>query len=110
MPMFHTAGCVMGALGTLQPGGTHVPVLAFDPGFVLELLERERGTAMLGVPTMLIALLEHPDSRPRDLSSCGRRCSGGSRFPPSSCGESRRPRRPLLHRLRDHRVLTARHA
>ena len=36
-------------------------MLAFDPGFVLELIERERGTALLGVPTMQIAMLEHPD-------------------------------------------------
>ena len=32
MPMFHTAGCVLGALGTLHARAAHVPVLAFDPG------------------------------------------------------------------------------
>ena len=67
MPMFHTAGCVMGALGTIHARATHVPVIAFDPGFVLELIERERGTALLGVPTMQIALLEHADLATRDL-------------------------------------------
>ena len=45
MPMFHTAGCVMGALGTIHARATHVPVIAFDPGHVLELIEREGGTA-----------------------------------------------------------------
>jgi fatty-acyl-CoA synthase len=81
MPMFHTAGCVMGALGTLHARAVHVPVIAFDPGFVLELIERERGTALLGVPTMQIALLEHPDVATRDLSSLRSSVSGGSLVP-----------------------------
>ncbi len=81
MPMFHTAGCVMGALGTLHARAVHVPVIAFDPGFVLELIERERGTALLGVPTMQIALLEHPDVTSRDLSSLRSSVSGGSLVP-----------------------------
>ncbi len=81
MPMFHTAGCVLGALGTVQARAVHVPVIAFDPGFVLELIERERGTALLGVPTMQIALLEHPDLESRDLSSLRSSVSGGSLVP-----------------------------
>ena len=59
----------------------HVPVIAFDPAFVLELIERERGTALLGVPTMQIALLEHPDRASRDLSSLRSSVSGGSLVP-----------------------------
>lgn len=81
MPMFHTAGCVLGALGTLAARATHVPVLAFDPAFVLELIERERGTFLLGVPTMLIAMLDHPDLETRDLSSLRGALSGGSLVP-----------------------------
>ena len=81
MPMFHTAGCVLGALGTVQARAVHVPVIAFDPAFVLELIERERGTALLGVPTMQIALLEHPDRASRDLSSLRSSVSGGSLVP-----------------------------
>jgi fatty-acyl-CoA synthase len=81
MPMFHTAGCVMGALGTLHARAVHVPVIAFEPGFVLELIERERGTALLGVPTMQIAMLEHPDMATRDLSSLRSSVSGGSLVP-----------------------------
>ena len=81
MPMFHTGGCVLGALGTLAARTTHVPVLAFDPCFVLELIERERGTFLLGVPTMLIAMMEHPDMATRDLSSLRGSVSGGSLVP-----------------------------
>ncbi len=81
MPMFHTAGCVLGAIGTLAVRATHLPVVAFDPGLVLELIERERGTLMLGVPTMQIALMEHPDIATRDLSSVKSSVSGGSLVP-----------------------------
>lgn len=81
MPMFHTSGCGMGVLGTLHARATHVPVVAFDPRFVLELIERERGTILLGVPTMQIALLEHPDVKTRDLSSLRSAVSGGSLVP-----------------------------
>jgi fatty-acyl-CoA synthase len=80
-PMFHTAGCVLGAIGTLAMRATHLPVLAFDPAWVLELVERERGTILLGVPTMQIAMLEHPDVATRDLSSLKASVSGGSLVP-----------------------------
>ena len=81
MPLFHTAGCMMGVLGCCQAGARLVPVVAFEPGLVLELLETERGTAMCGVPTMLVALLEHPDRPRRDLSSIRVAVSGGSLVP-----------------------------
>jgi len=82
MPLFHTAGCVMGVLSCLQTGAVHVPVPFFDPAAVLELIESERGTVMLGVPTMLIALLEHADFPNRDLSGVRTIISGGSVVPP----------------------------
>jgi fatty-acyl-CoA synthase len=81
MPMFHTGGCVLGALGAVHARAAQVPVLMFDPGFVLELIERERGTTMFAVPTMQIALLEHPDVATRDLSSMRSSVSGGSLVP-----------------------------
>jgi fatty-acyl-CoA synthase len=80
MPMFHTAGCVLGALGCLASRATHLPV-SFDPPLMLELIERERGTFLLGVPTMLIALMEHPDFATRDLSTLRSAVSGGSLVP-----------------------------
>ena len=81
MPLFHTGGCVLGALGTLWARATHVPVLAFDPGLVLELVETERANVMGGVPTMLIAMMEHPAFATRDLSSLRSVLSGGSTVP-----------------------------
>ena len=81
MPLFHTGGCVLGALGALWTRSTHVPVLAFDPALVLELIETERVAVMGGVPTMLIAMMEHPDFGERDLSSLRSVLSGGSTVP-----------------------------
>jgi fatty-acyl-CoA synthase len=81
MPLFHTGGCVLGALGSVWARATHIPILLFDPAMVLELVESERGNVMGGVPTMLIALMEHPDFATRDLSSLRSVLSGGSTVP-----------------------------
>ena len=81
MPLFHTAGCGMGVLGTAQRLAVHVPVLAFDPALVLELCEAQRAAVFGGVPTMLIALLGHPDLELRDLSSLRAAVSGGAPVP-----------------------------
>jgi len=83
MPMFHTGGCGVCLLGTMAKKGTQVLVEAFEPGLVLELIETYKVCAMLGVPTMLIAMLEHADFVSRDLSSLAAICSGGSTVPAS---------------------------
>ena len=41
VPLFHTGGCVLGALGAAAVAGTHVPVLLFGPPLVLESIEAE---------------------------------------------------------------------
>ena len=81
MPLFHTAGCAMAVLGAVQSLAVHVPVLAFDPALVLELLEAERGSMFCAVPTMMIAMLGHPDFERRDLSRLRVAVSGGSPVP-----------------------------
>ncbi len=60
VPLFHCFGCVMGVLGTLTHGATLVPVESFDPLLVLAAIQKERCTAVYGVPTMFIAELDHP--------------------------------------------------
>ena len=50
-------------------GGSLVVVPYFEPGLVLETIERERITATMLVPTMLYVLMDHPDFATRDLSS-----------------------------------------
>jgi fatty-acyl-CoA synthase len=81
MPLFHTAGCVLAVLGALSLRSRLVLVESFEPGLVLELMETYRAASMLGVPTMLIAMLEHPSFTERDLSSVEAICSGGSTVP-----------------------------
>ena len=81
MPLFHTAGCVLAVLGAVSTKATLVLVEQFEPGLVLELMETYGASGMLGVPTMLIAMLEHPDFQRRDLSSVEAICSGGSTVP-----------------------------
>ncbi|WP_034269368.1 fatty-acid--CoA ligase FadD8 [Haloechinothrix halophila] len=54
---------------TLMKGGSLVVLPKFDPAEVLRTIEEQRITATMLVPTMLYALLDHPDSRTRDLSS-----------------------------------------
>ena len=68
-------------LAAMVARATQIPVLRFEPGEVLKLIEQERGTLFAGVPTMLIAMMEHPDFRSRDLSSLRAVMSGGSGVP-----------------------------
>lgn len=82
MPMFHTAGCGLVTLGAMQTGGAYVMAPGFDAALMLDLIEQERGTMTIGVPTMLIRMLEEQARRPRDLSSWRLVTSGGAPVPP----------------------------
>ena len=81
MPLFHTGGCVCCVLGAVSRAATQVLLEVFEPGLVLELFATYRGNAMVGVPTMLVAMLEHPAFASTDLSSVKAICSGGSTVP-----------------------------
>jgi fatty-acyl-CoA synthase len=81
MPLFHTAGSAIAVLGSVALRCTQVLVEAFEPGLVLALSEEYRATALLGVPTMLIAIMEHPNFATTDLSALQAVCSGGSLVP-----------------------------
>ncbi|MBZ5538013.1 MAG: AMP-binding protein [Acidobacteriia bacterium] len=61
VPLFHCFGCVIGVLGAFTHGVAIVMVEYFDPLKVLEAIERERCTAVYGVPTMFLAMLGHPE-------------------------------------------------
>ncbi len=82
MPMFHTSGCGIIALGCLQSACRLLMVKMFDPAAVLKMIERERVTALVGVPTMLVAMLEAFEQQPRDISSIRMAISGGSMVAP----------------------------
>jgi fatty-acyl-CoA synthase len=78
MPMYHIGGGAVTELQTISNHGTYVVMPAFDPGLTLELFETYHGTHSLMVPTMLIAVLEHPDLATRDLSSAQTIMSGAA--------------------------------
>jgi fatty-acyl-CoA synthase len=82
MPMFHTSGCGMAALGCLQFGAELFMVAMFEPNLILDLIERERITSFVGVPTMLVLMLAAQERQLRDLSSVEVGCSGGSMVAP----------------------------
>jgi fatty-acyl-CoA synthase len=82
MPLFHTAGCGLLTLGAAQFGARMILVRVFDPAIVLEIIEAERVDWLLGVPTMLVALLEAQAQTGRDLSSIRAAGSGGAMVPP----------------------------
>jgi acyl-CoA synthetase (AMP-forming)/AMP-acid ligase II len=81
MPLFHTSGSAMSVLGSAATRSTYVLCQSFDPELVLQALHDWRGECLIGVPTMLIAIAEHPRLGAYDLSACTLINSGGSAVP-----------------------------
>jgi fatty-acyl-CoA synthase len=69
VPLFHCFGCVLALCSILSRGGTLVIVENFDPLTVLASVQKEKCTALHGVPTMFISELNHPMFSLFDLSS-----------------------------------------
>jgi len=80
-PFFHVAGIVVGMLMPLYEGGTAHPLLAFDPLKVIQVISQEGCQMYIGVPTMIWALLSHPDLDTYDLSSLKVVMTGGAPVP-----------------------------
>lgn len=81
VPFFHCFGSVLAVMASVTHGTTMVPVELFDPLKVLQTIEKERCTAVHGVPTMFIAELEHPDFSKFDLSTLRTGIMAGSVCP-----------------------------
>jgi fatty-acyl-CoA synthase len=82
VPFYHCFGVVMGTLGCLVHECTMlVPGEYFTPETTLDCVERERATALYGVPTMFVAELEHESFAGRDLSSLRTGIMAGSPCP-----------------------------
>lgn len=81
MPFFHACGCVLGVLASLSVGSTLHPLLSFDPLKTLQIISSEQCGMLVGVPTMLLATMEHPDFDTYDLSSLRSVITGGSPVP-----------------------------
>src|SRR3954469_5407942 len=85
-PLSHAGAAFF--LPTLMKGGSMVVLPKFDPAEVLRTIEEERITATMLVPSMLYALLDHPDSRTRDLSSLETVYYGASAINPVRLAEA----------------------
>jgi fatty-acyl-CoA synthase len=81
MPFFHAGGCVLGILAALGAGATLHPLIAFDPLKTLQIISSERCSRFGGVPTMLLAMMQHPDFGTFDLTCLRSVISGGSPVP-----------------------------
>ena len=82
VPLYHCFGMVMGNLGCLTHGATMVyPVEAFEPLACLQAVAEERCTGLYGVPTMFIAMLDHPQFADFDISSLRTGIMAGSPCP-----------------------------
>jgi fatty-acyl-CoA synthase len=81
VPLFHCFGCVLGVMAALTHGTTLVPLELFEPLLVLAAVQKEKCTAVYGVPTMFIAELSHPMFDMFDLSSLRTGIMAGSPCP-----------------------------
>ena len=81
VPLFHCFGCVLGVMSCVNHGSTMVFLEKFDPVQVLMSIEKEKCTATYGVPTMYIAILDHPLFDKFDLSSLRTGIMSGSACP-----------------------------
>ena len=81
VPFFHCFGSVLAVMASVTHGSTMVPIVTFNPLQVLQAIEKERCTAVHGVPTMFIAELEHPDFDKFDLTSLRTGIMAGSVCP-----------------------------
>ncbi len=82
VPLYHCFGMVMGNLGCLTHGAAMVyPSDAFEPGAVLDALAEERCVGVYAVPTMFMAMLDHPDRNRFDLSALRTGIMAGSPCP-----------------------------
>ncbi|MEM6537624.1 MAG: AMP-binding protein [Pseudomonadota bacterium] len=90
MPLFHTTGCAILVLGGLARGATMLLAPMFDPTMIVNVIAREKTKFILGVPTMLVALLDVIEETGADVSSVTRIMSGGSMVAPELCKRAKR--------------------
>lgn len=81
VPMFHCFGVTLGLMAIYTHGATLVMLEQFDPLMVLAAVQKEKCTALYGVPTMFIAEYTHPMFDMFDLSSLRTGIMAGSTCP-----------------------------
>src|SRR3954469_25556880 len=81
VPLFHVTGEVPVLLNSFVIGRTMVLMAKWDPGEALRLIAQEKVTYFVGVPTMSLEMMQHPDRDKYDLSSLTDIAAGGAARP-----------------------------
>ena len=81
VPLFHCFGVTLGTMAIITHGGTLVLLEEFDPLLALAAIQKEKCTAIYGVPTMFIAEYTHPMFKMFDMSSLRTGIMAGSTCP-----------------------------
>ncbi|HYG47887.1 MAG TPA: class I adenylate-forming enzyme family protein [Allosphingosinicella sp.] len=81
VPLFHVTGEVPVMLNSFVIGRGMVLMSKWDAGEALRLIEEEKVTYFVGVPTMSLELMQHPDREKYDLSSLTDIAAGGAPRP-----------------------------
>jgi fatty-acyl-CoA synthase len=81
VPMFHCFGMVLAMTASMTHGTTMVPIPMFSPKKGLHGINKEKCTAVHGVPTMFIAMMNHPDFAETDFSNMRTGIMAGSPCP-----------------------------
>ncbi|MBW2941360.1 class I adenylate-forming enzyme family protein [Zhongshania aquimaris] len=80
-PLFHVGGSGNSIPGAALNGATTLPLYIFKSEQTLDILEQEKCTGFIGVPTMITAMLESPSFAQRDFSALKRIVLGGAQVP-----------------------------
>ena len=95
IPMFHCFGCVLGVMACDNHASTMVILEAYNPLHVMASIDQEKCTALYGVPTMFLAVLEHKMFKHFDFSSLRTGIMAGSVCP-----------EPVMRRVADEMNMT----
>ncbi|MDO5443138.1 MAG: AMP-binding protein [Bacteroidia bacterium] len=91
VPMFHCFGMVLSMTSSLTHGATVCPMPYFSAKSSLTCINQEHITCFNGVPTMFIAMFNHPDYRKTDFSYMRTGIMAGSGCPPELMRRAARP-------------------
>ena len=91
VPMFHCFGMVLSMTSSMTHGATICPLPYFSAKSSLACINQERITAMNGVPTMFIAMFNHPDYRKTDFSHMRTGIMAGAGCPPELMRRAAQP-------------------
>ena len=91
VPMFHCFGMVLTMTSSMTHGATLCPLPYFSAKSSLACINQERITAFNGVPTMFIAMFNHPDYRKTDFSHMRTGIMAGAGCPPELMRRAAQP-------------------